>query len=297
MVLAVQPLRYRLIRYLSGLAMCLGVLALSLAPAWSQTSTAGTVAGQVTDESNAAIPGAEVKVTETATAVSQVTLTNDAGRYVFSQVPPGKYNVSFTKSGFSTFEVNSQSVDVGAVLTLNAKLRIGSTSTTVEVTATTGAELQTMNATVGNTLANNTMVLLPTIGRDVASLAVLQPGVMPGGYTAGSHNEQNTFTLDGGSITDDMAGNTTGYNTNFTGLGGTQTNGTPSGVVPTPIESIEEVRVATINQTSDFANSSGSQTLRHNFLRILSLESANWQQTVRKTDLAAIILAAPCYGS
>jgi hypothetical protein len=42
---------------------------------------------------------------------------------------------------------------------------------------------------------------------------------MQGGYSAGSNNEQNTFTLGGGSITDDMAGDTTGYNTNFTGLG------------------------------------------------------------------------------
>jgi Carboxypeptidase regulatory-like domain len=244
---------------LFSLATTAILLTTSVTPARGQTSTAGTVAGQVTDESNAAIPGAEVKVTETATGQAQVTVTNDAGRYIFSQVPPGKYNISFSKSGFSVYDVNAQSVDVGAVLTINAKLKIGSTATTVEVSATAGAELQTMNATVGNTLANNTMLLLPTVGRDVASLAVLQPGVMPGGYTAGSHNEQNTFTLDGGSITDDMAGNTTGYNTNFTGLGGTQTNGVPSGVIPTPIESIEEVRVATINQTSDFANSSGSQ--------------------------------------
>jgi len=227
--------------------------------AWGQTSTGGTVAGQVTDDSNAAIPGATVKVVEVSTNLTQQSVTNEAGRYIFSQVLPGKYNIIVSKDGFTTYYVNSQSVEVGAVLTINAKMRVGATSTTVEVSASAGAELQTMNATVGNTLDNKTTMLLPTIGRDVASLAVLQPGVMPGGFTAGSHAEQNTFTLDGGSITDDMAGNTTGYNTNFTGFGGTQSNGTPSGVIPTPIESIEEFRVATVNQTSDFANSSGSQ--------------------------------------
>lgn len=247
-------------RRFPGLApVCLALIALGAAPAWSQTSTAGTVAGQVTDESNAAVPATEVKVTNPATNISQTTVTNEAGRYIFSQVPPGTYNMTFSKGGFSTYQVNQQSVDVGAVLTVNVKLKVGSTNTTVEVTATTGAELQTMNATVGNTLDNKALMLLPNLGRDVSTLAVLQPGVTPSGYTAGSHNEQNSFILDGGSITDDMAGNTTGYQTNFTGTGGTQTNGTPSGVISVPVESVEEFRVATANQTSDFANSSGSQ--------------------------------------
>jgi hypothetical protein len=217
------------------------------------------VAGQVTDEQNAAVPGTLVKITDVSTNATQTTQTNDTGRYIFSQVPPGTYNVSFTKEGFATFEVNSQAVNVGAVLTIDAKLKVGSTATTVEVTAATGAQLQTMNATVGNTLDNKSLMLLPNLGRDVSTLAVLQPGVTPGGYVAGSVFDQNTFQLDGGNITDDMAGNTIGYQTNFTGIGGTQTGGVPSGVIPTPVESIEEFRVSTVNQTSDFANSSGSQ--------------------------------------
>jgi Carboxypeptidase regulatory-like domain len=254
-----RTIRFGSTRLFPGLCAVAVLLAAGATSVWAQTSTAGTVAGQVTDEQGAVIPGSQVKIAGAATGAIQTTVTNDAGRYIFSQVPPGKYNVSFAKTGFSTYSVNAQNVAVGAVLTINAKLSVGATATTVEVTASSGAELQTMNATVGNTIENKAMLLLPTIGRDVASLAVLQPGVMPGGFTAGSHAEQNSFTLDGGPITDDMAGNTTGYNTNFTGFGGTQTNGTPSGVIPTPIESIEEVRVATINQTSDFNNSSGSQ--------------------------------------
>ena len=79
------------------------------------------------------------------------------------------------------------------------------------------------------------------------------------GNVAGAVSDQNTYMLDGGNISDDMAGNTTGYNTNFTGFGGTQTSGVPSGVVPTPVESIEEVKVSTFGQTADFNNSSGGQ--------------------------------------
>ena len=67
------------------------------------------------------------------------------------------------------------------MLTLNAKLKFGSTATTVEVTATAGAELQTMNATVGNTLSDQSLLVLPNLGRDATSMAVLQPATTPGG--------------------------------------------------------------------------------------------------------------------
>ena len=65
--------------------------------------------------------------------------------------------------------------------------------------------------------------------------------------------------LDGGNNSDDMAGNNTSYVTNFTGTGGTQTGGSPSGIVPTPVESIEEFKVGTFNQTADFSGSIGTQ--------------------------------------
>jgi hypothetical protein len=238
------------------IAVCASLFA---TPAFSQTATAGTVSGQVVDEQSAAVPGAQIRLVEPTTNATLTTVSNDTGRYIFSTVPPGYYNMTVTKEGFTTYQLKNQNVDVGAVLTINAKLSIGTTTTVVEVAASTGAELQTMNATVGNTLDSKALDNLPNLGRDVSTLAVLQPGVTPGGYTAGSHNEQNTFTLDGGNITDDMAGNTIGYQTNFTGIGGTQTSSMPSGVISVPTESVEEFRVATVNQTSDFANSSGSQ--------------------------------------
>lgn len=244
----------------SRLAAVLGMLLILVCgSALAQTSSVGTVSGQVTDEQGAVIPGTEVKLVDLGTGSSQTTLSNDAGRFTFSSVTPGQYNLTFTKQGFSNFQVASQAVQIGQVLTINAQMKVGTTATTVEVTATTGAELQTMNATVGNTLDNVTMLKLPNLGRDVTSLAVLQPATSPTGFTAGSYQDANTYTLDGGNITDDMAGNTTGYQTNYSGLGGSQGGSIPSGVIPTPLESIEEFKVAVSNQTSDFATSSGAQ--------------------------------------
>ncbi len=234
-------------------------LLLCASGAWAQTSTVGTVIGQVLDEQHAAVPGAAVKLVDVTTNAAQSTVSNSGGRYVFSSVTPGNYNLSFTKDGFASYQVNSQAVQIGQSLTINATLKVGSTATTVEVTASAGAELQTMNATVGNTLVAKDLLLLPNMGRDVTSIAVLQPATTLGGYTAGSYQDANTYTLDGGNITDDMAGNTTGYQTNYSGLGGSQGGAIPSGVIPTPIESIEEFKVSVSNQTSDFNNSSGGQ--------------------------------------
>ena len=235
------------------------IVVTAITSAWSQATSSATITGQVVDEQNAAVAGAEVQVSDPRTATTLTTSTNDTGRYVIVNLNPGTYTVTVSKSGFTVFKISAQRVDVGSTLTLNATLRVGSTSTTVEVTAAVGADLQTTNATVGNTLTSESLMLLPNMGRDVSTLAVLQPGVSPTGMTAGAFSDQNVFTLDGGNNSDDMAGNNTSYVTNFTGTGGTQTNGSPSGIVPTPVESIEEFKVGTFNQSADFSGSIGSQ--------------------------------------
>ncbi|MGA3240446.1 MAG: carboxypeptidase-like regulatory domain-containing protein [Bryobacteraceae bacterium] len=235
------------------------VLSLSATSAWAQTSQVGAVSGLVTDEQNAAIPGAAVRLVDVSTNAALETTSNADGRYVFPSVTPGTYSIGIVKQGFNTYEVNRQTVEIGQVLTINATLKVGSTATTVEVSASAGAELQTMNATVGGTLNGNQLLMLPNLGRDVTSMAVLQPATTPTGQTAGSPQDLNTYQLDGANITDDMSGNVITYQTNYSGLGGSQGGAIPSGVIPTPIESIEEIKVSVSNQTSDFNNSSGGQ--------------------------------------
>ena len=248
-------------RPLSGLlVVCMGILlSLRATPAWSQATSSSTVTGTVTDQQNAAIPGVEVRLVDVSTNTTRTTSTNDTGRYIFVDVPSGLYNVIFAKAGFSQSRAVGQEAVVGSMLTINTTLEVGATTTTVEVTASKGADLSTTNASVGTSITGDAILALPNLGRDVSTLAVLQPGVTLGGYTAGAYMDQNTYMIDGGNATDDMGGNTIGYQTNFTGLGGTQTGGAPSGVVPTPVESIEEFRVSTFSQTADFNNSIGSQ--------------------------------------
>jgi carboxypeptidase family protein len=234
------------------------LLAMSSVPAWAQAAT-GTIAGVVSDPSGAAVVNAEVRLTDPSTNSSLDTKTNEVGRYTFANVSPGTYDLTVTATGFTQSRLAAQKVDVGESLTLNVTLQVGATSTVVEVQAAAGAELQTLNATIGSTIHNDQLQLLPNLGRDASTLSVLQVGVSLAGNVAGAATDQNGFQLDGGYNSDDMAGTNTTYTIGNGYQGAGSTGGTPTGVIPTPIESIEEFKVGTSGQTADFNAAAGSQ--------------------------------------
>lgn len=240
---------------------CLFCLGFSL-PLWGQAVDTGTVAGTLTDPSGAIVTGAKVTITSAAVADTRSTISNDAGHYIFPNLGPGMYNLSVVKQGFSTTKTTVE-VKVGLSTTVNLALQVGGANVTVEVAAA-GTELQTMNATVGNTITGLTLESLPSIQRDVSTFVELQPGVSPDGSVAGAVVDQSTFMLDGGNNSSDMDGSMTVYTGGFGGdpTGGIVANtigAGASGVMPTPVDSVEEFKVNTTGQTADFNNSAGAQ--------------------------------------
>ena len=159
-----------------ALVLLLVVCAGSALAAWAQSTSTGTVAGSVTDPTGAVVPDASVTLTDISTNVPRTTSTNATGRYIYVDVNPGIYAITVTKAGFETTKTENQEVKVGASLTVNLTLQVGGANVVVEVSAV-GNELQTMNATVGNTIANLTIDNLPSLGRDVSTFIALQPGV------------------------------------------------------------------------------------------------------------------------
>jgi hypothetical protein len=255
-----------------SLVLLLVVCAGSALSAWAQSTSTGTVAGSVTDPSGAVVADASVTLTDTATNIARPTTTNATGRYVYVDVNPGIYNLTVNKAGFETTKTENQEVKVGASITVNLTLQVGGANVVVEVSAV-GNELQTMNATVGNTITNLTIDSLPSLGRDVSTFIALQPGVSPDGSVAGAVVDQSYFTLDGGNNTNDMDGSMNVYTKSFAGdptggvanqnsvgpsVGGTGVGGA-TGVLPTPQDSVEEFKVNTAGQTADFNSSAGSE--------------------------------------
>jgi len=242
--------------------IAVAVISTLSATLWAQTASTGTVLGLITDPTGAVVPGATVELVDAATKAVRTVTTNAAGRYVFVGLPPGTYSVRATAAGFQQAAVPSLTVEVTKSYTINLQLPLGESRQTIEVTATPGAELQTLDSTIGSTLGGNTLMMLPTLQRNVTSLLTLQAGSMPqqggnqssyyGGQVAGAKSDQNSIVLDGGNVTSSVSGNSD-YYTNYTGG--------QEAPIPTPVESIQEFRVATTNPNASFTGSSGSQTV------------------------------------
>ena len=240
---------------------------------WSQTgaTAGGTLIGRVTDPSGAIVPRAPVVVTDKTTGIKRTTTTNENGTYVFAKLPPGTYDITVKQSGFAEARAAGQVVQVGRQLTVDIALQVGKANQVVEV-KTTGTELQTLNATVGATVTGTALQNLPNLARDVDTFVTLQPAVSPDGSVAGAVVDQSTFMLDGGNNTNDMDGSMQVYTPSFAGdptgglifndsqLYGRFTGAAPTGVMPVPQDSVEELKVATTGQTAEFSNSAGMQT-------------------------------------
>ncbi|MGA3203797.1 MAG: carboxypeptidase-like regulatory domain-containing protein [Bryobacteraceae bacterium] len=238
--------------------LAIGVLLAFSVSALAQSSS-GTVSGQITDQTGAVVPGVSVKLIEPSTNITLTTVSNDAGRYIIVDISPGTYDIIFGKAGFSTRKVDRQAVNVAEILTINAILEVGQVTNVVEVSSAAGAELQTVNATVGTTVSGDSLIYLPIFGNDASSLAIMQPGVSPEGSVAGAMYDQNTFQLDGGNNSNDMDGSMRDYTGSYAHGAYAGMGSPPSGVLPTPPDTIEEFKVGTAGQTADFNGSSGAQ--------------------------------------
>lgn len=116
---------------------------LSALPLFGQES--GAISGTVTDPTTAAICGASVSVTEQATGHVSASQTDSSGRYVFSSLPTGVYDLKISASGFRSFEETDARLASGQSLQVDAKLLIGPTTSTVQVSANASARYTVLN--------------------------------------------------------------------------------------------------------------------------------------------------------
>jgi hypothetical protein len=108
----------------------------------------GSISGVVTDPSGATVANAPVKLLASNGDVVATSVTDGAGNYAFSDLPAGVYNVEMSSRGFQTNRVEGVSVGGGRLVTQNATLQVGTSSSTVTVSATNDLTLETDAASV-----------------------------------------------------------------------------------------------------------------------------------------------------
>ncbi|HWW74892.1 MAG TPA: carboxypeptidase-like regulatory domain-containing protein, partial [Pyrinomonadaceae bacterium] len=168
---------------LFALAALLACLFLPTA-AFGQTSR-GTVSGNVTDPNGAVVAGAAVTLTNTQTNVSRTATTNDEGAYRFDAVELGTYTVKVAAGGFGELAKTNVEVLANQIATVDAQLQPGGQNITVDVTADSGAILQTEAPVRGGNIEAARITELPFAGRNPVSLALTLPGVSSNRYGFG----------------------------------------------------------------------------------------------------------------
>jgi len=185
---------------MSWFSLLAGLILVSVRPAQAQLLQ-GSITGNVTDASQAAVAGAKVVATEQTTNFTRDTTTNSAGVYNLPTMPPGSYNVTVTAPSFQTSTITGVRVSPEEVTRTNVVLTIGQLSQTVEVTAEANT-LQTDRAEIRDDVGSRALENVPVpIGRNYQNLFITLPGVSPptnaNSFTANAQRGL-TFVVNGG---------------------------------------------------------------------------------------------------
>jgi hypothetical protein len=211
--------------------------------------TTGRIAGVVTDSSGSTLPDVAVTVTQVDTSTSTTVNTDAAGEYVATNLKIGTYTVSFQKQGFQRSVQSNVDVGIGQVVKVDAALKVGVVTQTVEVTGAPPL-LQTETSALGTIETEKRIVDLPLNGRNFFKLAYLGPGSNAGatGTSAGAGSTDNNrpgiaLSVNGLRI----------FDNNFL-LDGLDNNefGNGTVVIQPPPDSIQEFRVEENAMNAEF---------------------------------------------
>jgi hypothetical protein len=231
-------------------AFTLGLLtALAFAcVAGAQTQiTTGVIQGTVADEQGATVPGASVEVRNVETNLTRTLATDEGGRFVFLQLPPGRYTLTASKQGFATLQQEEFALTVGQAANLDLRMKVSGVNETITVSAV--QLIDTANTQTSTTLDERAVGNLPVLGRKFEDLLTLTPNVSitqgPDGDEinfAGQRGVFNNISLDGGDY--------------MNGFFGEQAGGQRA-AIDIPLDAVKEFQVVATGATAEFGRTAG----------------------------------------
>src|SRR5579872_6715281 len=129
------------------LRQALPLIAILCVAAVSQDTA--SITGTVSDSSGAAIPNAQVAVTNTEHGVNRSAPTNGSGDFAFAALPIGTYDLTVTAQGFKKFQAKGVVLNVAEKARVNVTMQVGTISTEVIVQGTEVAQVETQSSDLG----------------------------------------------------------------------------------------------------------------------------------------------------
>src|SRR5215475_9572661 len=134
------------------------------------------IEGNVTDPSGGVVADAQVVLTNVDTGVNLTSKTNSAGYYSFPTLPPGKYRITVSATGFSSVKQENITLGGSEIRTISLALKVGDVSDTVTITSDP-LPIQSSEAKVTSNISAAQIRNLPMAGRNILDLVSLAPGV------------------------------------------------------------------------------------------------------------------------
>ena len=231
----------------SVLVFLLLIVCSRVAAAQTQITT-GVIQGSVADPTGASVPGVTVEARNIETNLVRTIVTESDGRFVFLQLPPGNYRLTFTLSGFASLVQENVQLTVGQSVIVPAVMKVSGVTETVTVT-TSPRVVESSRTAAASTLNELTVETTPILGRKFEDLLTLTPGVSivqgPDGDEitfAGQRGIFNNISLDGGD-----------YNNGFFG----EQAGGQRAAIDITLEAVKEFQVIATGAPAEFGRTAG----------------------------------------
>ena len=231
--------------------------------AYGQTATA-TLSGTVMDDAGAVIPAVRLTLLNLSTALQRHATTNGEGAYIVPLLPPGRYNMTAHRDGFTTVEIRNVVLNTGDQLALRIKLKVGEIGESVIIVDDPSSIQQ--SAAIGTVVNRHFVENLPLNGRSFQSLFELTPGVV---LTRASFNEQGQFSVNGQRANANYF-MVDGVSANFGVSAGSAPGQSAGGSLPAltalgstnslvSVDALEEFRILTSTYAPEFGRTLGAQ--------------------------------------
>jgi len=272
------------------------VFLLVTALCWGQGSTAA-ITGQVTDQSGAAIPSAQIQAKDLDRGTTWPTQSNDAGYYNLPRLPIGNYEIRVEAKGFQTTVQRSVELVLDQVAKIDFQMQVGQVTQTLEVT-TAAPILQTENSQLSTVMQGPAIQSLPLETRNYNQLALLMPGSVttsPAAFNTGQstfnagrpyingNREQATYYLLDGMENIEFVDNNVAYSPN--------------------VDAIQEFNVVTNNPSAEYgqflggvisvSTKSGSNAFHGNAFEFLRNDFFNANEWSRNFSADPTVNSAP----